>query len=156
MSTMRRPSPFGELGWLQRQIDEVFDQAFGGPGAQAATTPWLPPVDVAKTADAFVYAFDLPGLTSEDVTLEAQNGMLVVTGNRRHVQDDGHEGYFLRERSYGSFTRSFSLPRGVRPDDITASFESGVLKVRVPLPEETKPKRIPVQADGRQLTASTA
>lgn len=153
MSTLMRP--FGALDWLQRQLDTAFDEAFSGP--QSARTPWVPTADVAKTADAVVYSFDLPGMKESDVSLEVQNGMLVISGERHHEKEEQHEGYFLRERAEGTFTRSFSLPRSVRPDDITASFENGVLKVRVPLPEETKPKRIPLTTTGaKELSASAS
>ena len=154
---VRRFEPLGELARLQRQVDSLFGEMFGGNSP--ARVGWTPSVDVEKTADSMVYTLDLPGLRAEDVNIEAQNGVLLISGERTYEQEEKHEGYFVRERSHGTFARSFSLPQGVRTDDITAQFEDGVLKVTVPLPEETKPKRIEVRTGAgatNELTQTTS
>jgi HSP20 family protein len=127
----------------------TFDEMFGR--TDTATGAWTPSVDVSKTRDAIVYSFDLPGLSPDDVRIELQNGMLLVSGERKEETEEQHEGYFVRARSFGSFARSFTLPQGVGADDVKAEFADGVLKVSVPLPEETKPRRIPLVSKAKQL-----
>jgi len=146
--------PFNDLARMQQRLDAMFEEMFGR--TDTARTAWAPSVDVSKTPDAIVYSFDLPGLAADDVTIEIQNGMLLVSGERNEQKEEQHEGYYVRERGFGSFARSFSLPHGVAADDVKAEFTDGVLKITVPLPEETKPKRIPLVSKAKELVGATS
>src|ERR671926_1359723 len=135
MALLVKPEPF------TREIDRVFD-AFFGQTDQARR--WVPPMDLVEAEDHFILKADLPGLTESDVNLEVQDGTLTISGERK-AEHEQHEGGFYRiERSFGSFSRSLTLPDGVDPDRIAASFADGVLEVHIPKPEERKPRRISI------------
>ena len=135
MALLMKPEPF------TREIDRVFD-AFFGQTDQARR--WVPPMDLVEAEDHFLLKADLPGLTEGDVDIEVQDGTLMISGERKaeHAQREG--GWYRLERAFGSFNRSLTLPDGVDPDRIEASFSHGVLEVRIPKPEERKPRRISI------------
>jgi HSP20 family protein len=91
-----------------------------------------------------VYAFDLPGLAEDDISIEAQDGSLTVTGERTRTNETSNDRFYRFERRYGTFTRTIGLPQGVSEDAIQASYDSGVLEIHVPKPEQAKPRRIQV------------
>ena len=110
----------------------------------------------STTDSDYVLRADLPGLTEEDVNIELQDNVLTVSGERKSEHEDRKEGYYRVERSSGSFSRSLTLPEGVDADAITASFDKGVLEVRIPKPEERKPRKVAITVgepaeDGRGL-----
>jgi HSP20 family protein len=116
-----------------------------------ATTPgngqssnWLPAVDVWETDNEVVLSFDLPGIPEDKITVELDDNVLTVSGERERTQEHTSERFYRFERRFGTFSRSVTLPAGVTESDITANYKDGVLEVRVPKPEEQKPKRIRV------------
>src|SRR3954470_4104534 len=135
MALLMKPEPF------TREIDRVFD-AFFGQTDQGRR--WVPPVDLVEAEDHFVLKADLPGLAEDDVNIEVQDGALTISGERRAEHEQREKGWYRIERSFGRFNRSLSLPDGVDPDRIQASFSHGVLEVRIPKPEERKPRRIEI------------
>src|SRR4051794_846359 len=140
MALLMKPEPF------TREIDRVFD-AFFGQTDQARR--WVPPVDLVEAEDHFLLTADLPGMTEGDVNIEVQDGTLTISGERKAEHEQREKGWYRIERSFGSFNRSLSLPDGVDPDRIHASFSHGVLEVRIPKPEERKPRRIAISgSDG--------
>ena len=139
MALLMKPEPFS------REIDRVFD-AFFGQTDQARR--WVPPVDLVEAEDHFVLRADLPGLSEGDVQIEVQDGTLTISGERKAEHEQREKGWYRIERSFGRFSRSLSLPDGVDPDRIQASFSHGVLEVRIPKPEERKPRRIEVAWNG--------
>src|SRR3954468_21288243 len=138
MALLMKPEPFS------REMDRVFD-AFFGQTDQARR--WVPPVDLVEAEDHFVLKADLPGLTEGDVNIEVQDGTLTISGERRAEHEQREKGWYRIERSFGSFARSLSLPDGADPDRIQASFSHGVLDVRIPKPEERRPRRIAISAE---------
>jgi HSP20 family protein len=108
----------------------------------------VPAVDVWETDDAIVYAFDLPGVSQEEISVEAENGALTVTATRSSKLSSEGQGIHRAERRFGTFTRTVGLPQGVSDDSIEASYTNGVLEIKVPKPEQPKPKRIEVTVDG--------
>src|SRR5215213_3551237 len=136
MALLMKPEPFS------REIDRVFDAFFGQNEQQARR--WVPPMDLVEAEDHFVLKADLPGLTEGDVNIEVQDGTLSISGERRAEHEQREKGWYRIERSFGRFSRSLSLPDGVDPDRIQASFRHGVLEVRIPKPEERKPRRIAI------------
>jgi HSP20 family protein len=138
MALLMKPEPFS------REVDRLFDSFFGTDRDQARR--WVPPVDLVEAEDHFVLKADLPGLAEEDVTIEVQDGTLTISGERRAEHEQRERGWYRIERSFGSFRRSLTLPDGVDADAISASFERGVLEVRVPKPAERKPRRVEISA----------
>jgi HSP20 family protein len=132
---------------LRREIDRLFEDTFSGSGNQAG---WSPSANIRESNDALAFEFELPGLKPEQVEVTCDNGVLTVRGERREERKEGDEGrYHLVERTYGSFSRSFQLPQNVDEDQIDASFENGLLTVRVPKAALPQPRRIEIQG-GRQ------
>ena len=106
----------------------------------------MPPVDLVEAEDHFVLKADLPGLAEGDVNIEVQEGTLTISGERKAEHEQREKGWYRIERSFGRFSRSLTLPDGVDPDRIEASFSHGVLEVRIPKPEERKPRRIEISS----------
>ena len=140
MALLVKPEPF------TREIDRVFD-AFFGQTDQGRR--WVPPVDLVEAEDHFVLKADLPGLSEGDVSIELEDNVLTVSGERKAEHEDKREGYVRVERAYGAFRRSLTLPDGVDPEGVAASFDKGVLEVRIPKPEERKPRRVAIQVGDR-------
>ena len=137
MALLVKPEPF------TREIDRVFD-AFFGQTDQGRR--WVPPIDLVEAEDHFVLRADLPGLAEADVNIEVQDGTLTISGERKAEHEQRERGWYRIERSFGSFNRSLTLPDGVDPDRIAASFSDGVLEIRIPKPEERKPRRISIKS----------
>jgi HSP20 family protein len=147
-----RWEPAREVDSLQTEVNRVFD-AFFGQGASASRR-WVPAMDLVETEDHLVLKADLPGLGSDDVEIEIKDGVLTVSGERRADHEEKSEGYFRVERSFGRFSRSLTLPKGVEADSIAAEFNDGVLEVRIPKPEERKPHRVEIAGASVEGTAS--
>jgi HSP20 family protein len=138
MALLMKPEPFS------REVDRLFDTFFGTDRDQARR--WVPPVDLVEAEDHFVLKADLPGLSEADVSIEVQDGTLAISGERKAEHESSERGWYRIERAFGSFRRSLTLPDGVDPDGISASFDRGVLQVRIPKPEERKPRRVEISA----------
>ena len=141
MALLMKPEPFS------REMDRLFDAFFGA--GDAAGRRWVPPMDVVEAEDHFVLKADLPGLSEEDVAIEIQDGNLTISGQRKAEHESSQKGWYRIERSFGSFQRSLSLPEGIDADAVTANFDRGVLQVRIPKPEERKPRRVAIKATGQ-------
>lgn len=140
MTTLVRWEPFRELATFQNEMSRWMNGLFDGPGR--VTQSWVPPLDVWETSSDVVYAFDLPGIPEDRISIEVKDDTLSVSAERERTQETADEGFYRFERRYGSFARAVGLPQGVDPDRIAARFENGVLEIRVPKPEEQQPKRI--------------
>jgi HSP20 family protein len=109
---------------------------------------WIPPMDLVETQDDFVLRADLPGLTEDDVKIELADNVLTVSGERKAEHEERGEGYYRVERASGAFSRSLTLPEGVKADAVKANFDRGVLEVRIPKPEERKPRKVSITVGG--------
>ena len=136
MALLMKPEPFS------REVDRLFDTFFGQGERDARR--WVPPMDLVEAENHFVLKADLPGLTEGDVAIEVEDGTLRISGERKAEREENERGWYRIERSFGSFSRSLSLPDGVDADGIDASFHNGVLEVRIPKPAERKPRRIEI------------
>jgi HSP20 family protein len=148
MTSITRYTASPEFRTLQSQMNRLFEPFLGRTfdDQELASGSWVPPVDVVEEKDAILVSAELPGLRPEDVEIQYENGVLLLRGQRTFQQESSERTYHRVERAYGTFVRSFTLPRSADPDKITASFQNGLLEVRVPKREEAKPKMIPINA----------
>jgi len=142
----RRGDVFGELTRMQEEMNRFFDDFFGEQRRGLAEGAWLPAVDVSETESELVVRAELPGMSHEDIEINVQDNILTLKGEKKQEKKEEKENFHRLERSYGSFSRSFSLPAGVKPDDIKATFKDGVLQVTMPKAEEAKAKKIAITA----------
>jgi HSP20 family protein len=147
-----RWEPLREFGTLQNEMNRLFNTVFDSPapGNGGTLRRWMPAMDLVETADHFVLRADLPGMSEDDIQIEYENDTLTVSGERKAEHESKGEGYYRVERAFGSFSRSLTLPKGVDAEAVTANFDRGVLEVRVPKPEERKPRRIEIGGSGQQ------
>jgi HSP20 family protein len=140
LATLTTWDPFKQM--------ERFEEELGGLFTRPATPTgtWMPAVDVEQTPAEIVLTFDLPGMAPDDVKIELHDRTLLISGSREEKRDAAHEGYHARERVFGRFGRSFTLPYPVEPGEIRAEFEKGELHVHVPRPVEAQPQRIEIAA----------
>jgi HSP20 family protein len=143
-----RWEPVRELNTIQGEINRLFNSFFDTPVSEGAGRRWLPAMDLVEADDHYVLRADLPGLGEDDVKIEVEGNILTVSGERKAEHEQRGEGYHRLERSYGSFTRSLTLPEGVDPETVQASFERGVLEVRIPKPEQKQPRRVSISVGG--------
>jgi HSP20 family protein len=147
MTTLIRWDPLREVASLQNDMSRLMTSVFGAGNGEPST--WIPPVDAWETEDEFVYAFDLPGMTEDDVSIEFEDGALTVSGTRERKAEVSKDGGYRYERRFGSFSRTIGLPQGVSDDSISADYRNGVLEVHVRKPEQVKPRRIQIGSGER-------
>lgn len=138
--TIVRWDPFRELMQLQRRLSGAVaesDDSFG---------TWVPAVDIFEQGDDLVIRAEIPGVNKDDIDINVENGSLTIRGERKRADELDQEHAFRVERAYGSFLRTFSLPRTVDSSRIAASYRDGVLELRLPKSEEAKPKKITIEA----------
>ena len=140
MTTLVRWEPFRELASLQSEMSRWMNGLLEGPGR--VTQSWVPALDVWETGSEVVYAFDLPGIPEDAISVEVKDDTLTVTAERTKTEETREDGFYRFERRYGTFARAVGLPQGVDQDQIAARYENGVLEIRVPKPEEQKPRKI--------------
>jgi HSP20 family protein len=150
MTTLIRWEPLREAAAMHTELSRLMNGLFEGPGR--ATQAWVPTLDVWETEDAVHYAFDLPGIRKDAIAIEVEDGALTVRATRERAQTAEGDGYRRFERRYGTFSRTVGLPQGVSEEEIKATYEHGVLEIRVPKPEQPKPKRIEITVDGGRPT----
>ena len=145
-----RWEPVRELNTIQGEINRLFNSFFDTPvsAGEGAGRRWLPAMDLVEAGDHYVLRADLPGLGEDDVKIEVEDNVLTVSGERKAEHEQRGEGYHRLERSYGSFSRALTLPEGVDPESVHATFNRGVLEVRIPKPEQRKPRRVSISVGG--------
>ena len=146
MTLTRRPSPFGELMTLRQAMDRLFDDTMYRPLTGIAGTEYARlPLDVRTTSDALLVEASLPGVAPEDVDITVENGTLTIKAQDAadHTSEEG--GWLVREISRGAVIRTVTLPTGLEADKAEATFEHGILRLRVPKAEQLKPKQIRIQ-----------
>ena len=138
-----RWEPVRELSNLQTEMNRLFNTFFE-PGNGESVRRWAPAMDLMEAEDHLVLKADLPGLAEDDVQIEIRDNVLTISGERKGEHEEKRNGYYRVERSFGSFARSLTLPEGVDVENIDASFDKGVLEVKIPKPEQRKPRRISI------------
>jgi HSP20 family protein len=142
MTTLVRWEPFRELASFQNEMSRFMNGLFDAPGR--VTQNWVPALDVWETDSEVVYAFDLPGIPEEKITVEVKEDTLTVSAEREKTEELSEEHFYRFERRYGAFARAVGLPQGVDQEKIAARYENGVLEIRVPKPDEQKPRTIAI------------
>ena len=143
MALLMKPEPFAAE--FNRLFNTLLDSPQAGYGQR-----WNPAMDLVESEGHFVLKADLPGLTQDDVSIEISDNTLTLSGERKAEHESREKGWYRLERSSGRFSRSLSLPEGVDADAVTAEFDNGVLEVRIPKPEERKPRRVEIGVNDRQ------
>lgn len=142
-----RWEPLREFATLQNEMNRLFGTVFDTPTSQGnggTLRRWMPAMDLVETEDQFVLHADLPGLSEEDVNIEVEDRVLTISGERKATHESTKDGYHRVERAFGTFSRSLTLPEGVNAEAVAASFDRGVLEVRIPKPEQRKPRKISI------------
>jgi HSP20 family protein len=142
MATLVRWEPFRDLATFQNEMSRFMNGLLEGNGR--AEQNWIPTADVWETDEEVVYAFDLPGIPEDKISVELEDGALTISAERAREDQVEQGRYFRFERRFGTFSRTIGLPQGVTDRDVTASYEHGVLKVHVRKPEQPKPRKIEV------------
>ncbi|HVV90787.1 MAG TPA: Hsp20/alpha crystallin family protein [Solirubrobacterales bacterium] len=152
-----RWDPGRDLDTLQGDMNRLFDSFFGRreAGQANAVRRWVPPMDLAETDDQLVLRADLPGMERDDIDIEVKDNVLTISGERKAEHEKKGEGFHRIERSFGRFSRSLGLPRGIDAKSVTANFENGVLEVRMPKPEERKATRVEIATEARAHDGGT-
>lgn len=143
--------PFDNLMDIQREVNRLFDESKTSKGRknELARVDWSPVVDIHEDKEAFHISADLPGLTQKDIDVKVEDDVLTIKGERKFENETNKDNYHRVERFYGSFQRSFSLPKGIDASKINASYKNGELKLSVPKTEESKPKQITVNVSDK-------
>ena len=144
-----RWEPFGDLLTSQKEFSRRFNEAFPAVFGEEepSTRTWAPPVDIFETDNTLVLKADLPGVDPKDVEIRVENGILYLKGERKFEKEEKKENYHRIERSYGTFTRSFSLPSSIDSEHVTAEYKGGQLVLTMPKREEAKPKTIKINIE---------
>ena len=152
MTTLVRWEPFREIATLQNEMSRLMNTFTGlGGGNGSASRTWVPAVDVWETEGELVYAFDLPGIPEDKISIEIEEGALTVSAERERTEELSEDTLYRFERRFGSYSRTIALPQGIDEDKISADYRDGVLEVRVAKPEQSKPRRIQI-GGGEQKT----
>ena len=140
MTFLMKPDPFSS------EVSRLFNSLLA-PGEGRAQR-WSPAMDLVEAEEHYVLRVDLPGMDEEDVSIEIHDNVLTVSGERRDEQGETRHGWHRVERTFGSFSRSLTLPEGIDPDAVGAEFDKGVLSISVPKPEARKPRRVQISVGG--------
>jgi HSP20 family protein len=144
MNHMIRWNRFRNTSNLQEQVNRLFESSFPGKGEASALTTWVPVVDIYETENELVIKADLPEVNEQELDVRVENNTLTIGGERKFDDKVKEDNYLRIERSYGSFSRSFSLPTTVNTEAIKAEYKNGVLTVELPKRAESKPKQVKI------------
>jgi HSP20 family protein len=145
MTVLTRWDPFREFSTLQDRMNRLVRDSFGDGREEALTTSsFAPAVDVYEDEHNVTLKIEVPGVEEKDIDVRIENNTLTVHGERKFEKEEKEENYRRVERQYGSFTRSFTLPNTVDPESVNASYDKGVLKIKLAKKAEAKPKQIKI------------
>ena len=156
MTLIRSFDPFRDLATLQSRVNRVFRESQGqGPEGQESltTTSFAPPVDVYEDEHSVTLKIEVPGIDEKDIDVRIENNTLTVQGERKFEKE---ENFRRVERQYGSFTRTFTLPNTIDQESVQATYEKGVLNVKLAKKAEAKPKQIKVNVSGEKTVEAKA
>lgn len=145
--TRRSPvfSPWTELEDMTNRLNRLFSEPTAGEATRRVV--WSPAVNVEETKEELRLTAELPGMSIDDIEIEVENNVLSLRGEKREEEEKEDRKYHVWERCYGSFERSFTLPRTVKPDQISAQFKDGILHIQMPKAPEAKSRKISIKAE---------
>ncbi len=156
--SITRYNPLQQMQGLQDEINRLFSTNLGTSwdNQSLARGVWNPHVDIYENKDHIALEVELPGMNKEDINITFENNVLTISGERHFEKNEEEKNYHRVERSYGSFTRSFTLPNTVTGDGITAEYRNGVLYLTLAKKEEVKARRIEITGEGANQKAMSA
>ena len=155
MATLVRfREPFREMAALQNEMTRLMGGLLEGNGR--TNQAWTPAVDVWETESELVYAFDLPGIPEDKISVELEENALTVSAERERKEEVSNDRFYRFERRFGSFSRTIGLPQGVNEDASRADYKDGVLEVHVAKPEQPKPRRIEIGTGSKKTIEGSA
>ncbi len=146
MAYITRWNPYRDMAVMRRSMDRLFDRYFNEDEEWSESVTWGVALDVVEKENAFVVQASLPGVHPDDIDVTFNNNVLTIKGELRSEEEKEETRYHLRERRYGLFSRSITLPRGIDGENIAAEYKDGVLTLSLPKREEVKPKRIEIRS----------
>jgi HSP20 family protein len=152
MTVITRWDPFREFSTLQDRMNRLFRDSYseGGRDESLTTSNFAPAVDVYEDEHNVTLKIEVPGIDEKDIDVRIENNVLTVHGERKFEKEEKEENYRRVERQYGSFTRSFTLPATVNPEQVSANYDKGVLKITLAKKAEAKPKQIKVNVSSEK------
>jgi len=151
MSNLTRSDPLDEMMSFRNGLDRFFDRSWM-PFGMVRRDAFDLALDLSENDDAFVVETSIPGVNPDNLEITYTDRVLTIKGETKEDTEKKEEGrYHLRERRFGSFCRSISLPAPINEKDIQATYENGVLNLRLPKSEEAKPKKIPIKSGGKKI-----
>lgn len=145
-------SPYRDLASMQEHFNRFLGSAFPGRerDEEMSLGAWIPPVDISEDKERILLTAELPGFKESEVEVQMEGGVLTLRGERKYEEEKEGRTFHRRERSYGQFVRSFTLPNNVDRENIKASFRNGLLEIELPKREEAKPRQIPISGSDRK------
>jgi len=156
MRAINRWEPFRGATDLQEQVNRLFNDAFDRNHSESNLSTWAPPVDIYESEHELVVKADLPDVDPKELDIRVENNVLTLRGERKFEKKVNEDNYLRIERTYGAFSRSFSLASTVNPEAIKADYQNGVLTLSIPKREEAKPKQIKVNVGAPAVAAAAA
>src|SRR5271167_1247461 len=150
MAILTRWDPFRELYSLQNRMNRLFEEQYSGREESLTAGAFVPAVDIYEDEHSIQLKLEVPGIDEKDLDIKVENNTLTVTGERKLEKEEKEENFRRVERRYGSFTRSFTLPNTVNTEDINASYDNGVLNIKLAKRAEAKPKQIKVNVSSQK------
>lgn len=138
--------PFRDLMAMQDRMTRLIDETLSHIWKEEVVRGvWSPPVDILERGDELVLKVDLPEVSQSEIDIRVEGSTLIIQGERRLIKDAPEENYIQIERPYGTFRRTFNIPRMIEQEEIKASYKDGVLRIVLPRKQETQPKQIVVE-----------
>jgi len=158
MTVLTRWEPFREFSPMQDRLNRLFRESYNPerPEEALTTTSLAPPVDIYEDEHNITLKIEVPGIDEEDIDVRIEGNTLTVHGERKLEKEEKEENFRRVERHYGSFTRSFTLPGSVDPGQVSADYDKGVLKIKLPKRAEAKPQQIKVSIRGEKTLEAKA
>jgi HSP20 family protein len=139
-------SPWLEVEDMSNRLHRLFGEPSNGEASRRS--PWSPTVNVEETSEELLFTAELPGMSIDDIAIEVENNVLSLSGEKKEEKEESEDRrYHLWERKYGSFKRTFTLPRTVKTEKITAHMKDGVLFIQVPKAPEAKSRKIAIKSE---------
>ena len=146
-------SPFRELERFRRDFDDLFDRFFGGGVSAAGLSASAPKIESFMEDGKMIVRADLPGIDPNDVEVSVVGDTLTIRGTRQAREEKKGRDFLHREVAYGSFERTLTLPKGIKTEDIRASYQNGVLELTIPIPKESATRKVPIEVESGKQNA---